>query len=382
MQCDYYQQGICRSCQWLTLPYPQQLEQKQQQLVELLAASWHAAVQLDDPIASAEQGFRHKAKMVAGGSATAPVFGILAADQAASSVQSLVACPLYPAQFQHAFDLITEFCRELALEPYDIPSRRGELKYILLSLSSDMQHWMLRFVLRSKRDLALLQKHLPRLQQRWLELAVCSVNIQPDHKAILEGDTEILLTDTSRLAEPLGDVILYQQPQGFFQTNPRLAARLYQTAVQWLLPLQPQRCWDLFCGVGGFALHLAKAGMAVTGIEISPAAIEAAKTAAAQMGLPQLDFMALDAAAFAQAQAAAPDVLVVNPPRRGLGAALCADIDRLAPAHLLYSSCNPVSLAEDLRRLPQYQLQRVQLFDLFAHSPHAEVLCLLRRLPS
>lgn len=97
------------------------------------------------------------------------------------------------------------------------------------------------------------------------------------------------------------------------------------------------------------------------------------------MGLTQVDFRALDSAAFASAALAPPDLLVVNPPRRGLGAGLAANISRLAPAYLIYSSCNATTLAEDLALLTNYQLQQVQLFDLFAHSSHFEVLTLLRR---
>ena len=81
----------------------------------------------------------------------------------------------------------------------------------------------------------------------------------------------------------------------------------------------------------------------------------------------------------ATAAAQAPDLLVVNPPRRGLGKALCQDIARLSPRWLLYSSCNAQSLAQDLVALADYKLMKVQLFDMFAHSNHYEVLTLLQR---
>ena len=80
-----------------------------------------------------------------------------------------------------------------------------------------------------------------------------------------------------------------------------------------------------------------------------------------------------------KAAAQAPDLLVVNPPRRGLGEALCQDIQRLAPHWLIYSSCNAQTLAQDLTALPDYKLLKVQLFDMFAHSSHYEVLTLLQR---
>ncbi|KKO47927.1 23S rRNA methyltransferase, partial [Arsukibacterium sp. MJ3] len=139
-----------------------------------------------------------------------------------------------------------------------------------------------------------------------------------------------------------------------------------------------KQIWDLFCGVGGFGLHLVRPGQKLVGIEIAPAAIASATRSAAAMGLQNVSFQALDAIAFANAAASAPDLLVVNPPRRGLGAALCQDVQRLAPAWLLYSSCNAKSLAEDLQHLTDYTLLKVQLFDMFAHSSHYEVLTLLQ----
>ena len=137
--------------------------------------------------------------------------------------------------------------------------------------------------------------------------------------------------------------------------------------------------WDLFCGVGGFGLHLTKPAQQLTGIEITPAAIASAQRSAKELGLSKVQFQALDSAAFATAAAQAPDLLVVNPPRRGLGKTLCQDILRLAPRWLLYSSCKAQTLAQDLTALTDYKLLKVQLFDMFAHSNHYEVLTLLQR---
>ena len=379
MNCQYYQSGRCQSCQWLHKPYPEQLKDKQQQL-ELLLKPF-SAEQFLLPVASAAQGFRYKAKMVVLGTLQQPVLGIV---NAAGDSVDLSDCPLYPASFIPVFDLCKTFISRAGLTPYDIASRRGELKYILLSQSLHSGRFMLRFVLRSKNCLASVQKHLPWLLQQLPELAVCSVNLQPKPAALLEGDEEIVLTDSALLAEQLNHVPLYLTPQSFFQTQPVMAAALYQTAADWAEQLQKQqgafsRIWDLFCGVGGFGLHLCSASQQLTGIEIAPAAIASANRSAAEMGLTQVQFQALDSAAFASAAAAAPDLLVVNPPRRGLGKQLCQDISRLAPHWLLYSSCNAQSLAQDLTLLADYKLLKVQLFDMFAHSSHYEVLTLLQR---
>lgn len=368
LYCEAFARGKCVSCPHIHQSYLQQLLRKQAQLQQIFPE-----LSLELPCPSETAQFRNKAKMVVMGTCTEPVLGIFNGDEPVD----LTTCQLYPAGFQSAFSHLIEFIRLVRLEPYQLESRRGELKFILLSYS-ELDGWLLRFVLRSQHHLAAIRKHLPTLQQQWPELAVVTVNLQPEHKAILEGEQEFVLTSQNMLRQQLNDVVLYLQPQSFFQTNTAVAAALYQTAMDWTASLQPTRIWDLFCGVGGFALHLAKPGVQVTGIEISAPAIDCASRAAQERAV-QIDFRALDASAFADAAQQAPDLLVVNPPRRGLGTALCQRIDALKPKALLYSSCNPATLARDLQSLPAYQPQRAQLFDMFPHTDHAEVLVLLLR---
>ena len=380
MHCAHFDAKRCLSCHWLSKPYAAQLSEKQQQLTSLLAP--FNTPELLAPVASSEQGFRYKAKMVVLGTVDAPMLGII---NAQGESVDLADCPLYPAAFAPVFALCKAFITRAKLTPYDIASRRGELKFILLSQSLHSGRFMLRFVLRSKNCLASIQKHLPWLIQQLPELAVCSVNLQPLPAAVLEGEEEILLTEQSVLAEQLNQIPLYLQPQSFFQTQPAMAASLYQTAANWVNELQQvqgqfKHIWDLFCGVGGFGLHLVSPEQQLTGIEIAPKAIASATRSAAELGLTKVNFQALDSTAFAKAAERAPDLLVVNPPRRGLGKPLCQDIERLAPTWLLYSSCNAQTLAQDLAQLSNYKLLKVQLFDMFAHSSHYEVLTLLKKL--
>ena len=373
MHCALYQAGRCRSCQWLEKPYPQQLSDKQTQLTQLLndmpVADWRP------PITSAQQGFRNKAKMVVSGSVEKPLFGMVARD---GEPVDLCACPLYPASFAAVFDVLKPFIARAGLTPYNVARKRGELKFLLLT-ESTQGGMMLRFVLRSHSKLAQLRAALPWLQQQLPQLQVISANIQPVHMAILEGEDEIALTPEQTLPERFNDVPLYIRPQSFFQTNPQVAAALYATARDWVAELPVHSMWDLFCGVGGFGLHCATPQMQLTGIEISAEAIACAQQSAQQLGLEQVSFAALDSTQFATGHASVPQLVLVNPPRRGVGAELCAWLSRMAPDYILYSSCNPASMAQDIARLADYDISRVQLFDMFPHTAHFEVLTLLRR---
>jgi 23S rRNA (uracil747-C5)-methyltransferase len=372
MNCDLFQQGICRSCTRLPEPYEQQLEAKHAdlllQLGDLPVGSYLPAM------TGAEKGFRNKAKMAVTGTSDAPVLGIV--DSAGQGID-LRACPLYPDAFAPVFNVLVEFIRRAGLQPYQIVERTGELKFILLTQSSATQQFLLRFVLRSTEQLDQIRQQLDWLQQQLPQLAVISVNIQPVPMAIIEGDEEIVLSETDALYEEWNGVPLFIRPRCFFQTNAEVAAKLYATARQWSHELEPTSIWDLFCGVGGFGLHCANKDTQLTGIEISAEAIASAKQSAEKLALTNIEFKALPSADFAANQLSPPDLLIANPPRRGLGKDLCEYLQKLQPTTIIYSSCNAKSLASDIHALPDYRVERVQLFDMFPHTDHYEILVLL-----
>ncbi|CAI1568683.1 23S rRNA (uracil(747)-C(5))-methyltransferase RlmC [Serratia fonticola] len=374
MHCALYSAGTCRSCQWLEKPYPQQLEEKQHHLQSLLAD--RDVAQWLEPVTGEQSAFRNKAKMVVSGSVERPLLGMLHRD---GTPVDLCDCPLYPASFAPIFAVLKDFIPRAGLTPYNVARKRGELKYLLLTESTFSGGLMLRFVLRSESKLAQLRAALPWLQQQLPQLKVISANIQPVHMAIMEGEHEIPLTEQQALEERFNQVPLYIRPQSFFQTNPQVASQLYATAGDWVRALGIASMWDLFCGVGGFGLHCAQPQTRLTGIEISAEAIACAKQSAQTLGLQQVDFQALDSTRFATAEGEVPELVLVNPPRRGIGNELCDYLNRMAPGSILYSSCNALSMAKDLAMLPDYRVERVQLFDMFPHTAHYEVLTLLVR---
>lgn len=368
--CSYYDTYQCRSCGWIDFHYAEQLHQKSDRLHALLAP-FHPHEWLK-PSPSLLKGFRNKAKMVASPGSDGIVLGI-------SEEVSLIGCPLYDTSMQKVLELTQQWLREMGIKAYDIKTKKGELKYVLLTRSAHDGSMMLRFVLRSHGIISRLQKGLDDLIAAAPQIKVVTVNIQPVHMAIMEGDEEIFLTEQTRLEERLNDIPLYIRPKSFFQTNPAVAAKLYKTAAEWAEESSPKILWDLFCGVGGFALHCAAPERRIVGIEIEPEAIACAKDAAEQIGFEGLEFDALDAASFTLQTSQRPDVLIVNPPRRGLGEQLCKWIEKIAPEHLLYSSCNAATLAKDMERLRSYECMKVQIFDMFPHTEHYEVLVSLKK---
>ncbi len=387
MECGYYDAGLCRSCTWLETAYADQVDAKQRAAASALAA-W-PEVEWLPPVTSTESGFRTKAKMVVAGTVAAPTLGILDASGHGTDLRE---CGLHDQRLHDALPVLAAFVTRAALTPYDVPTRSGELKHVIVTVAPD-GGLMVRWVLRSTESLARIRKHLPWLVDALPGLGVVSVNLQPQHAAVLEGEhEEVLLGDSLPIG--LGDVTLHLGPRSFFQTNTEVATALYREAVAWTSSLEVTGVWDLYCGVGGFALHLAAPGRTVHGVELSPQAVEAARTSAAEAGV-EATFEAGDATTWLQdrlvrsrtRQGASapgrggeglPDLVVVNPPRRGIGTELAATLEAARPPYLLYSSCNPVTLGRDLAAMPSLRPVRARVFDMFPQTSHSEVLVLCR----
>ncbi len=420
--CADFDSFRCRSCGWLDQPYATQIASKQAQIEQVLLPltrpGQDRAELFVSPCVAAEPGQRNKAKLAVAGKAGALLMGMVTLDKQIE----LAHCPLYLPSIHAALPAIRAWLNQLAIAPYDVRRRVGELKFVLLTSNEgavDAQSssaLMLRLVVRSETALHLLREHWPSLQARCPSIHVFSVNLQPEPKAVLEGDTEIVISHARALPFELGAIAdggqgsssavrgspnqgsssavrgsptslqLLLPTQAFFQTHTSIAKQLYQAASRWIQPwcedffkqrgTQP-RIHDLYCGVGGFALHIAAHTHAsVAGFELSQTAIEAAQTAAHHNGV-RAHFYQADATRLPE-RAFAADAFLVNPPRRGLGALLCDAIAQSKAIRLWYSSCNLSTLAADLQRIGTrrpFRLRRVQLFDMFPHTEHFEVLC-------
>lgn len=382
MQCSYFDAGLCRSCTLMGVPYAAQLAEKQRIVRELLAG--HPDAVWSPAAASAESGFRAKAKMVVGGTAAEPTLGVL--DGRGRGVD-LRHCGIIAPGIRAAFAPLIAVITAAGLEPYDVPARRGELKYLIVTEAAD-GGLMVRFVLRSRARLDALRRALPSLRRELPRAVVVTANLHPDHKAVVEGAEEIVLTAQQTLPMRVGDATLQVRPQSFVQTNTAIAGELYRQGRAWVERVAPSSVWDLYCGVGGFALHVAAPGRSVTGLELSADAVESARLAAD--GMPGLSFVVGDATAALAgglpgddasplAGSDLPDLVIVNPPRRGLGAELATGLESSGIPTIVYSSCNATTLARDLELMPAYRVREARLFDMFPQSTHAEVMVLLER---
>jgi 23S rRNA (uracil747-C5)-methyltransferase len=389
VDCLAYDSGRCRSCTLIETPYARQVAGKQETLERLLGdalGDTAASIEWEEPMVGPESGFRTKAKMVVGGTVVQPTIGILDPDGQGVDLRD---CPLYDQGLTAAFPALARYVTVAGLEPYSVPERRGELKHIIVTISPTGE-LMARFVLRSTEALARVRKHLAWLQAELPTLTVVTVNILPEHRAVIEGEREIVLTERDELSMGLGPVNLRLRPQSFFQTNTAIARSLYTHVAAWVEESRPRTVWDLYCGVGGFALHCVAEGRTVTGVESSAQAVLSAQASAEAMvadgtpGATGAQFVAADATPWAISQGGpgregTPDVVIVNPPRRGIGAELATWLENSAVPRVVYSSCNAVTLARDLATMPSLVPVKARLLDMFPQTDHFEAVVLLER---
>ena len=377
LHCRYFERGRCRSCALIETPYGQQITDKESWCRETLAEA--APREWLPTFAGGVRDFRNRAKLSVGGSSGQVTLGIL--DQEFHGVD-LRDCGIQAPAIRAVIPVLADFLDDTGLEPYDVSARRGELKFVHVTAAPSGE-LMIRFVVRTQHGLDVLRSRKGPLFELVPAASVVSVNLLPEHKAVLEGSREEMFRGES-LRMNLDRVDLHLRPQSFFQTNTAVAIGLYNQVAEWVDAVDAKSLWDLYCGVGGFALYCASHARRVTGVEISEQAIESAKVSTAELGI-DARFLAGDATEFAEANLAAPagierpDCVIVNPPRRGIGARLSSALEDSDVEHIVYSSCNPISLAKDLARMPAYEVAQARIFDMFPHTKHLEVAVLLQR---
>ncbi len=380
-RCHHFENSYCRSCTLLSLTVEEEVAKKTAVVTESIAPLlksnpkifplWRPHTILPS---------RSKAKLQVSGTSASPVVGLLTFDGRNTEAKELLDCPLHlPAINDLLSYLAREFIPHAKLEPYDPKSRFGELKGIIVMANEDATRLILRFIARSSILEKPLRAAIPLLQRKFPSVEVVSLNIQPIPHAILEGPDETVLTERHSIEENFSGFSVKLSPQSFKQVTHATADALYSRARERVSGESIRSVVDLYCGAGAFTFALAPVVETGLGVEISEETVNAANRRAEKF--PGIRFEAADLEVdFERYLSTAPDLLVVNPPRRGLSGALIQAANTHAPKNILYSSCNPKTLLRDLLTFEeQYLVTELHPFDMFPQTDHLEVLALLKR---
>lgn len=206
-----------------------------------------------------------------------------------------------------------------------------------------------------------------------------------ESNTVLSGEFRTLW-GSSALTDVLCGSEFELSPQAFYQINPPQAERLYELAVDYALPEPGGTVLDLYCGAGTISLALARRAGQVIGAEIVPEAVENARRNAARNGIGNAEFIcadAGDAARLLSERGTRPDAIVVDPPRKGMSEEALRQVAKMQPKRIAYVSCDPATLARDLKRLTElgYVPQKAVAVDMFPKTAHVETVVLLTERP-
>lgn len=289
-------------------------------------------------------------------------------------------CRILPEIFDRVKDTVIDFWNRFGLTAYDETTRKGLLRHIYVRRGAVSGQLMVclsvngRSVPHSEALIAALQG------LEGFTTLILSVNEKPGNAVL--GEEFIPLYGPGYIEDTLCGLSFRLSPRSFYQVNHAQAQRLYEAAIEQAEIAKTDTVLDLYCGVGTITLAMAKAAGKVIGVEVVPQAVEDARQNALRNGIENAEFFCSDAGAAAlalQAQGIRPDVVVVDPPRKGLNADCIEALSRMAPKRIVYVSCDPATLARDVALLKArgYALKSAQAADLFPRCAHVEsIVCL------
>lgn len=290
-------------------------------------------------------------------------------------------CLLQPELFSGIVEFVKQECKKLKISIYNEKSHEGVLRHIYLRRGHSSGE--LCAVLVAKRKVPEFKRLAAELSRRFSEIKGVVLNINPDKTNVILGEQETVLSGGAIIADTMCGVTVEIAPKSFYQVNTPLAERLYRQAAEFAEP-SGKTILDLYCGIGTIGLSMAAQAGRVIGAEIVPEAVENARRNALLNGYGNAEFICADAGETAEAlakQGLNPDVILLDPPRRGCDEQTLLSCVEMHPERIVMISCNPATAARDCRFLAErgYKVEAVRAFDLFPRTRHVECVVLMSR---
>lgn len=372
VECPY--RHACGGCAFFDVDYHEQLHMKQKQIKEALERIGGIHNPPIEPVIGMgyPYHYRNKAqyKVCAGG------LGFY--KKGSHQVIPIDSCLTQPVSSEKVIKLVNRIIEEFGLTIYDEKTHKGLLRGVLQRENRNGQI-MLVFIINGNR----LPQHGEIIEMLSQDPDIVSVylNINKNKGNRILGDKDVLLSGKPYLTEVLGDKTYQISPSSFFQVNSQQAEILYEV-VRRMAQLKPgDTVYDLYCGTGTIGLYITEPGMKLYGIEINEQAVEDAKVNARLNEMDNAQFLAGKAEVITKDLDDEPNCIILDPPRKGCDKSLIDLLLEIKCPRIVYVSCNPASLARDLKDLKEeYDIVSVQPVDLFPMTGHVETVVLMSRV--
>jgi 23S rRNA (uracil1939-C5)-methyltransferase len=280
-------------------------------------------------------------------------------------------CLLQSDEASAILNFVSGYAQENNLQPYGLRSHQGLMRFLVIRQSHYNKEIMVNIVTSAKHEK--LQALADELKARFKNISSIVNNINSRKAQIAVGEEEILLAGKTWIEDKIGPFVFNISANSFFQTNTAQAETLYNTVIKYAELKPDETVWDLYSGTGTISLYLAKQAAKVTGFEITKSSVENAFENAKKYKIDNVDFIAGDVIDNMDAMADNVDLVVTDPPRAGMHEKVVESILRAEPKKIVYVSCNPTTMARDLKLLEKkYVIDVIQPVDMFPQTYHIE----------
>ena len=371
--------GPCGGCSLRHLDYAAELRAKQESVLDAFRRIGGLEVPVLDILPSPDvDRYRNKVQFPVGIDKNGvPCIGFYA-----GRTHRIVPCPdckLQPSVLNEIGNALCAFFAQQGIRPYDEQSGKGLVRHIFLRRGAHSGQIMVCLVC-TRAKLPHAEQLCTALRGQFPAISTILLNVNAKNTNVILGSENHILYGPGYIEDTLCGVPVRLGPLSFYQVNTLAAERLYGVAAQYAQLTPDDALLDLYCGMGTIGLSMAEQCRELIGVEIVPEAIESAKANAARMGeavAAKSRFFCADAGQAATQLAAEglhPDIVMLDPPRKGCDEATLSAVVRMAPRRVVYVSCNPATAARDAAWLEQngYHAEKVQPVDLFPRTKHVE----------
>ena len=378
--------GPCGGCSLRHLDYAAELRAKQESVLDAFRRIGGLEVPVLDILPSPDvDRYRNKVQFPVGIDKNGvPCIGFYA-----GRTHRIVPCPdckLQPSVLNEIGNALCAFFAQQGIRPYDEQSGKGLVRHIFLRRGAHSGQIMVCLVC-TRAKLPHAEQLCTALRGQFPAISTILLNVNAKNTNVILGSENHILYGPGYIEDTLCGVPVRLGPLSFYQVNTLAAERLYGVAAQYAQLTPDDTLLDLYCGMGTIGLSMADQCRELIGVEIVPEAIESAKANAARMGeavAAKSRFFCADAGQAATQLAAEglhPDIVMLDPPRKGCDEATLSAVVRMAPRRVVYVSCNPATAARDAAWLEQngYHAEKVQPVNLFPRTKHCETVVLLSK---
>ena len=379
--------GPCGGCSLRHLDYAAELRAKQESVLDAFRRIGGLEVPVLDILPSPDvDRYRNKVQFPVGIDKNGvPCIGFYA-----GRTHRIVPCPdckLQPSVLNEIGNALCAFFAQQGIRPYDEQSGKGLVRHIFLRRGAHSGQIMVCLVC-TRAKLPHAEQLCTALRGQFPAISTILLNVNAKNTNVILGSENHILYGPGYIEDTLCGVPVRLGPLSFYQVNTLAAERLYGVAAQYAQLTPDDTLLDLYCGMGTIGLSMAEQCRELIGVEIVPEAIESAKANAARMGeavAAKSRFFCADAGQAATQRAAEglhPDIVMLDPPRKGCDEAPLSAVVRMAPRRVVYVSCNPATAARDAAWLEKngYHTEKMQPVDLFPRTKHCECVLLMSKV--